>query len=128
VGPGGGVVRVGDGFGVVWEPEGAATVIVYRVTDDSLLVQREWGDDVGTPPVAEDADTIGELDVITGGLVILWSPASWDDLFDVPAPEGEGILSMLSMSGIGIQIQLPAGAYRCAVKYLDEAYRCWVTR
>ena len=125
-GPAGGAVRVGDASGVVWEPEGAATAVLYRLSGDELLLQREWKAEVPAPPPSPDAETIGHLDIVSERLVVLWSAASWSDLFDPPPVDGEGRLSMPAMLDIGIQVPAPNGRYRCSVRYSDEAYRCWI--
>lgn len=128
LGPAGGPLGVSATHGIAWEPEGGATAHLYRLDNDSLLLQREWADAPGAPPVSTTAEVLGAMEVPSGALVVLWSPVAWEDLWDPPAFDQEGELGSPSMVGVGHQVLVSAGSYTCWTEYSDDVYRCWITR
>ena len=123
----------------LWDTDGAGTIDVYALPDDSRLLVHAWiannedsdVDALAALPAAE-TQAAGEIQVFSGTLGILWSGADGSCI----QTTGDGAFqlnreTMLSESS-GMLLPLPNGTYHCLCDAVQadvgEAIRCRLVR
>jgi hypothetical protein len=119
-------LRSGEGA-IAWEMEGAGTATLYRVRVGDLVLQRDWTASPAVLEPAPEATVLGDLEIASGSLVVMWAPVAWSDLWDPPAVSDAGPLSMPTMLNVGVQVAVPPGRYTIREQPATDANRCWIS-
>jgi hypothetical protein len=114
-------IAIGSAFGLLWHMGGPGTTHVFQVGDSGLVLSRGWfptatpGDDfiasVASLPRASASKYLGEVEIDSGTLAILWAPKDGAD-------------------GTALLLAVRAGRYRCTQDEVTleaaEGLRCHV--
>jgi hypothetical protein len=130
---------LGEYEATIWQPEGPGTAEVFSVSDDSLLLvlglffDGDWAHGIRTAAAAPagQTDEVGEIDLPSGVLAILWSPESGRCVLDADISGGNTRpTGGLTFDESGLLTRLPRGRYRCLADIVaitqGEAVRCLV--
>ncbi|MFC4066583.1 hypothetical protein [Actinoplanes subglobosus] len=111
--------------GLVWQMDGAGTAEIAVDADrTSLLVMRSWvGADHDGPrrhvtgSAARDHHTVGEIDLPSGRIAVVWAATPADEVIDLPAALAAGRdtpikLDLPGLVGIGALLPIRPGRYR----------------
>jgi hypothetical protein len=141
----GAFIAVGAGQVLVWELGGPGTADVFRKSDAEIVLSRGWYEtttpsdetvaSLASVPLSERAVLLGELDVDSGTLVILWAPESGGCVQSTEVPPDGVPTGEVSMGGTALMVAVRPGRYACIHDEVEAApadgRRChlrWVGR
>lgn len=128
-------ITLADTAAFLWDTDGAGTIDVYALPDDSLLLVHAWIDDdnesdvdaLASLPAAEVQDA-GEITVFSGSLAILWSAEEGSCIEQQTDGTYQIIAHAMMTESSGLLLPLPNGTYRCICDSVQsdigEAVRC----
>jgi hypothetical protein len=127
----GAFIAVGAGHALVWELGGPGTADVFRKSDVELVLSRGWYEPatfsdetcraLASVPRSGQAKVIGELDVASGTLVILWAPESGACVESTEVPPDGIPTGKLSMGGTALMVAVRPGRYECIHDEVEAA-------
>jgi hypothetical protein len=108
-------IDIGPGHGILWELHGPGSADVYR-SDDEIMLVRAWLDDEAALDALAEADgeqeqEIGELDVTSGAIALIWAPETGSVIDDDVIRRGGRPPDELTVEGTVFVVRVPPGRY-----------------
>jgi len=120
-------ISIGDSHAMLWEMEGAGTADAF--INDHLVILRTWPCDprdntvprkLAAEPLATGSE-LGQIQVPTGILVILWAAENGDCVKSLDVSENGRPAGNMAMGSAGLILRLGKGIYNCVHDRLETS-------